>query len=249
MHATRFIESFDGQKLAVHTLGEGRPVVLLHGLFSSAQMNWIGFGHAALLADAGYCAIMPDLRAHGQSAAPHDPANYPRDVLLRDAFAVVEALQLEDFDLVGFSLGARTAVACAMAGMEPRRLALCGMGLQGLSDWQRRGGFFIDAINRFDQIKQGDPAFFAAQFMKQMKVDRVASKLLLEAVEDISTSRLDTVAMPAAIICGEDDRDNGSPQDLAAAMPDAVHIAIPGTHMGCVTKPDLGEAILRFLSN
>ena len=74
------IKSFDGTELAVHRLGEGRPVLLLHGLFSSAQMNWIRFGHAGRVAAAGLEAIMPDLRAHGDSDAPHDPAAYPPDV-------------------------------------------------------------------------------------------------------------------------------------------------------------------------
>ena len=104
------IESFDGTELAIHRVGEGRPVLLLHGLFSSAQMNWIKFGHAAKFAEAGFEAIMPDLRAHGQSGKPHEPAAYPPDVLVRDVAAVVEELGLAEFDLVGFSLGARTAV-------------------------------------------------------------------------------------------------------------------------------------------
>ena len=34
----------DGVELAYHELGRGRPVVLLHGLFSDANMNWIKFG-------------------------------------------------------------------------------------------------------------------------------------------------------------------------------------------------------------
>ena len=46
--------SFDGTELAVHRLGGGRPVLLLHGLFSDAQTNWIRFGHAQRLADAGF---------------------------------------------------------------------------------------------------------------------------------------------------------------------------------------------------
>ena len=76
---------FGGAQLALHRLGAGRPVILLHGLFSSAEMNWIKFGHAQLIADAGFEALMPDLRAHGASAKPHDAASYPPDVLARDA--------------------------------------------------------------------------------------------------------------------------------------------------------------------
>ena len=136
------VAGYAGTRLAVHRLGEGRPVVLLHGLFSSAQVNWIKFGHAARLAEAGFEAIMPDLRAHGQSEAPHDPAAYPPDVLVEDALAVAAALGLTEFDLGGFSLGSRTAVRAVLAGLRPRRLVLGGMGLEGLDQWERRSAFF-----------------------------------------------------------------------------------------------------------
>jgi pimeloyl-ACP methyl ester carboxylesterase len=245
---TKEISAFDGTPLAIHRMGEGRPVLLLHGLFSSAWMNWINFGHAQTLADAGFEAIMPDLRAHGESGAPHDPAAYPHDVLVRDVKAAVDALALKDFDLVGFSLGARTAASCVLAGMTPRKLALCGMGLEGLSGWARRGAFFIDAIDRFEKVKQGDPAYLAVSFMRTMKVDRVAARYLLQAVDDIETSDLSRITMPTAVICGDKDRDNGSPQDLAMALSDGRYREIPGTHMSCVTKPDFGQAIARFLS-
>lgn len=243
------VAAFDGTQLAVHRMGRGRPVLLLHGLFSSAQMNWIQFGHAQRLAEAGFEAIMPDLRAHGESGRPHDPASYPPNVLLRDALSVVAALELDDFDLVGFSLGARTATRCAIAGLQPRRLALCGMGLEGLAAWDRRGGFFIRAIDRFDEIRPGDEDFFAKQFMKTMNVDRVALRLLLESVDDIHAHELAQIGMRTAVICGDKDRDNGSPQDLVGALPDAVFYEVPGTHMGCVTKPELGQAIASFLSD
>ena len=74
---------------------------------TDAPTNWIRFGHAQRLADAGFEAIMPDLRAHGQSAAPHDPAGYPEDVLVKDAQARVGHLGLSNYDLGGFSLGAQ----------------------------------------------------------------------------------------------------------------------------------------------
>ena len=240
--------SFDGTELALHRLGEGRPVVLLHGVFSDAQTNWIRFGHAQRLADAGFEAIMPDLRAHGDSAAPHEPAAYPPDVLVRDAKALIAHLGLEDYDLGGFSLGARTAVRCVLAGLEPRKLVLAGMGLEGLAGWERRAAFFIDAIDRFDAVKHGDPAFLAVSFMKTQKVDRVAARLLLHAVDDTAESELAAVTMPTLVVCGEKDRDNGSPQKLVDALPNAALAEIPGTHMSSVTEPELGEAVVRFLT-
>lgn len=249
-HAIRrqTVHSFDGQPLSVHRIGEGRPVVLLHGLFSSAQMNWIRFGHAARLAEAGFEAIMPDLRAHGQSAAPHDAASYPQGVLVRDAMALAGELGLTDFDLAGFSLGARTAAGAVVSGLTPRRLVLAGMGLSGLAGWGNRLAFFVDAIDRFDEVKHGDPAFMAVSFMKTMKVDRVAARLLLQSVDGLERADLAAIGMKTLVLCGEDDRDNGSPQELVAALPDAVLQTIPGTHMSSVAQPELGEALAAFLT-
>lgn len=245
---TERVASFDGTGLAVHRLGEGKPVVLLHGLFSSAEMNWIKFDHAATLAAAGFEAIMPDLRAHGASDAPHDPAAYPPGVLVSDLQAAVAALGLDEFDLAGFSLGARTAASAVVGGLRPRRLVLAGMGLEGLAGWARRGAFFIDAIDRFEDVPRGDPAYMAVQFMKTMKVDRTAARLLLGAVGDTSPGDLAAITMPTLVLCGEKDRDNGSPQKLVDALPNARLQQVPGTHMSSVTERALGESIAGFLA-
>ncbi len=247
-HRSILLPSFDGTRLAVHRMGSGRPVLLLHGLFSNAQMNWIKFGHAQKLVDAGFEAIMPDLRAHGDSEAPHDPAAYPPDVLARDVAALVGALGLEDFDLVGFSLGSRTSVRGVLGGLTPRKLVLAGMGLEGLTGYGPRSAFFIDAIDRFDDIKRDDPAFMAVSFMKTMKVDRVAARLLLRSVANTSRDQLAALTMPTMVLCGAVDLDNGSAPDLAAVLPDAIYAEIPGTHMSSVTEGALGDALVRFLA-
>lgn len=239
---------FDGAPMAVHRLGKGRPVLLLHGLFSEAGTNWIKYGHAQRLADAGFEAIMPDFRAHGESAKPHEAAAYPSDVLVRDIFALVEELALVDYDLVGFSLGSRTAARSVIAGLEPRRLVLAGMGLEGLAGWNRRSAFFLDAIARFDEVKHGDPAFMAVAFMKTQKVDRVAARLMLESVADTDPAHLEKITMPTLVLCGAKDRDNGDPVRLAEALPDGEHVEIPGTHMSSVSEGALGEAIVDFLT-
>ena len=230
-------------------MGSGRPVMLLHGLFSSAEMNWVRFGHAQKLVDAGFEAIMLDLRGHGTSAKPHDSAAYPPDVLARDVAALVDALELTDFDLVGFSLGSRTAVRAVINGVKPRRLVLSGMGLEGLALWSRRADFFIDAIDRFDQIKRGDPAFMAASFMKTMEVDRDAARLLLQSVADTQPEELAAITMPTMVLCGDQDRDNGSAPKLAELLPDARYVEIPGTHMSSVTEGALGDALVTFLGD
>ena len=244
---TRFA-SFDGTRLAVHVVGKGRPVVLLHGLFSSARMNWIKFGHAERIAALGYAVHMLDFRVHGESEAPHDPARYPANVLVRDLAAMIEYLGLRSYDLGGFSLGARTALhAVAHGAVEPDRLIVGGMGTAGLSDWQKRADHFKRVIDEFDAIPRGDPAYFSMQFLKSQGTDRVAARLLLDSMTDLDPALLGQIAIPALVVCGDADRDNGSAADLADRLPDAVYAEVAGTHMGSVTKPDLGLAIAEWL--
>lgn len=244
-------KSFDDTRLAVHRTGEGRPVILLHGLFSSAHMNWIKWGHDQRLADAGFEAIMMDFRVHGDSEAPQSPYAYPDGVLVRDAVALVDHLGLApgEYDLVGFSLGARTSLhACAKGALEPRRLIACGMGVEGLANWERRAAHFIRVIDEFDTIKPGSPLYTARTFLKSQGTDQVGARLLLGAMDPFDIATLANITMPSAVICGDEDGDNGSGQDLAALLPDAVFIETPGNHLNSVTKPELGEEIVRFLS-
>ena len=223
-------------------------MLLLHGLFSSAQVNWIKYGTAEKLAEADLECIMPDLRAHGQSEALHEADAYPPDVLVGDVLALVASLGLTDYDLAGFSLGARTAVQAVVAGLGPRRLVLGGMGLEGLSGWARRSAHFIDAIDRFGTIERGDPAFVAQAFMKTMNVDRVATRQLLLSVQDVPAEAIAKVTMPTLVVCGAEDGDNGSAPALAEALPDGHYAEVPGNHMSSVTRSEFGEAIARFLA-
>jgi len=244
----RLWKASDGIELAYHELGAGRPVVLLHGLFSDAVMNWIKFGHAARIARDGFRVIMPDLRAHGLSGRPHEPEYYPPGVLARDLRELIAQLGLTDFDLGGFSLGARTTVEGIGEGLRPRRAVLGGAGLEGLRHWQRRKHFFLEAIELFDRVPRGDPHWLSIQFMKSQKVDRVSAGLLLESFADAFMEWLQAFTMPTLVVCGSEDDDNGSAADLAAALPDAIFREVPGTHMSSVTRPELGEAIAAFLS-
>lgn len=243
---------FGGAQLALYRIGpesdEGRPVILLHGLFSSAEVNWVKFGTAAQLAAAGFTCWMPDLRAHGASAAPHDPAAYPPDVLVRDLEALVAHIGATDYDLVGFSLGSRTAARGVLAGLTPRRLVLAGMGLEGLAGWQKRNAFFADVIDRFGTIRPGDPAYLSQQFMKTMRTDAAATRLLLGTMADTEPAALAGITMPTLVLCGTEDNDNGSADRLVEVLPNATRASIPGTHMSSVTKPDLGAALVAFLA-
>jgi pimeloyl-ACP methyl ester carboxylesterase len=238
----------DGVDLVWHETGQGRPAILLHGLFSDANMNWIKFGHAERIAAAGFRVIMPDLRAHGMSGKPHGAQFYPKGVLARDVRELVDHLGLSDFDLGGFSLGARTTVEAVGEGLKPRRAVLGGAGLEGLRHWQRRKAFFLEAIDLFDRVQRGDPHWLSIQFMKSQGVDCVAARHLLESFEDTFMDWLQAFAMPTLVVCGSEDEDNGSAEELAEALPNAQFREVPGTHMSSVTKPEFGKTIAAFLA-
>jgi pimeloyl-ACP methyl ester carboxylesterase len=67
-------------------MGDGRPLVLLHG-FTSTALQRIHHGPAVTIAEHGHRVILPDLRGHGDSARPHDPVSYPPDGLADDGRA------------------------------------------------------------------------------------------------------------------------------------------------------------------
>lgn len=233
--------------LVWHELGAGRAVLLLHGLFSTADMNWIRFGHAAAIAARGFRVIMPDLRAHGESGKPHAAACYPPDILARDGAALLAHLGLGDYDLGGYSLGARTALRMVVAGERPRRLVIAGMGLEGLLDTGARAGHFRRILINAGSFARGSPEWMAEAFLKTTGGDPKALLPLLDSFVDTAEAELAAIAMPTLILSGREDHDNGSHEALARLLPDAHHVEVPGNHMSAVTKPDLGRAIADFL--
>jgi pimeloyl-ACP methyl ester carboxylesterase len=245
---THLFTASDGAELTWYELGEGRPVLLLHGLFSDAATNWIKFGHAAELAKRGFRAIMPDLRAHGRSENPHDSASYPPDILALDGLALIEHLGLEDYDLGGYSLGARTAVRMAILGAAPRRLVVGGMGLSGLLETGDRADHFRDILTGLGTHQRGSPEWLAEAFLKTTGGDPEALLPLLGSFVDSTEAELRAIRVPTLVLQGAEDDDNGSAEDFARLLPDARFVEVPGNHMSAVTKPDLGRAMADFLA-
>ena len=94
-------------KLFFRQLGEGKPVVILHGLLGLSD-NWITFARQ-LASD--FKVYIPDLRNHGQS--PHDPVfNY--NVLVEDLLELIKDQGLKNVDLIGHSLGGKMAMLFAL---------------------------------------------------------------------------------------------------------------------------------------
>ena len=238
----------DGIELAYRETGTGRPVVLIHGYFSTATVNWIRYGHAAKIVERGFRLILPDLRGHGDSAKPHDPMFYPRDVLADDGLALVEHLQLKDYDLGGYSLGARTTVRMLVRGATPKRAIVSGMGLEGILNTADRGGYFHNILTNLGKHKPGSAEWLSEAFMKTVGGDPVALLNILNTFADTPREALERITTPTLVLSGAEDNDNGSAEALAAALPHGRYVAVPGNHMTAVTKPQLGTAIADFLA-
>jgi pimeloyl-ACP methyl ester carboxylesterase len=245
----QYFQGRDGAKLAYREIGEGRPLVLIHGFFSSASVNWVRYGHAAKIAARGYRLVMPDLRGHGDSARPHDASAYPPDVLADDGFALIEHLGLTDYDLGGYSLGGRTTVRMLARGATPARAIVAGAGWEGIVNTAGRGAHFRHILTNLGTFERGSADWMAEAFLKTVGGDPVALLHVLDTFVDTPWKDLGRIETPTLVLMGSDDHDTGSGEDLAAALPHGRYAVIPGNHMSAVTKPELGTAIADFLGD
>jgi pimeloyl-ACP methyl ester carboxylesterase len=237
----------DGARLAYREMGEGRVLVLIHGFFSTALVNWVRYGHAAKIAAQGYRVIMPDLRGHGDSAKPHDPAAYPPDVLVDDGFALIEQLGLTHYDLGGYSLGGRTTLRMLARGAAPLRAIVAGMGLEGMLHTSGRGDYFRRVLGNPGSFARGTSEWMTDAFLKTVGGDPVALGNVLRTFVDTPFEALAGIDTPTLVLVGADDDDNGSAEALAAALPAGRYSVVPGNHMSAVTKPQLTAAMIEFL--
>lgn len=150
-----FIDSHDDTLLFVKDWGRGRPVILIHGWPLSAD-TFDDLGMA--IANAGMRAIAYDRRGFGRSEHPWDGHDY--DSLSDDLAAVMDAVNVEDATLVGFSMGGGE-VARYMSRHEGANVSQCIL----ISS-------VLPFMMRTDDNPQGvDPAIFE-EMAGEMRADR-----------------------------------------------------------------------------
>jgi pimeloyl-ACP methyl ester carboxylesterase len=242
-------ESFttaDGVKLSYRVEGDGRPVIMLHGFLANARFNFIEPGITAQIVAAGFQAIMIDFRGHGGSDAPLDPGLYPPDILAQDAEDFIASPGLSDYDLVGYSLGARTAVRMLLRGARPRRCVLGGMGDSGVIGSTARVAFFEDAINKGEAGAFPQAAKVVQALIARAQMDPQVALNVLRSQIQTEQAPLAAIDTPILCVSGVDDHDNGSAEGLAKFFPNARALRIRGNHLSAVNT-ELGKAIVSFL--
>lgn len=217
------------------------PVVLVHGMASSFDLNWRRTGLADLLADAGREVVPVDLLGHGSAPAPREPEAYA-DLTAR----VVDVLPDGPVDAVGFSLGAHVLLEAARD--EPGRfgrLVLGGVGDTLLGSQDREP--LAVALEAGDPGAPGILGLFV-RLAEGSGTDPLALAALLRRPSvPLTEDDLGRVACPVLLVLG--DRDHAWPADrLLAAFPDARLEALKGVdHFATPTDFGFLDATLEFL--
>ncbi len=246
--AVSFFSGRDGVRLAYREVGQGRPLILLHGITGDATL-WLRHGQAQTIAARGHRVIMPDFRGHGRSAKPHDASAYPLDVLTDDGFALVEHLGVDDYDLGGYSLGARIVVRMLVRGATPGRAVVGGQGLhEVLGIGGGAGSFLRRAFAGPDTSEPGSPEEQAARRLRSSGEDPVALLHVLDSVVATPAEPLGHVRVPTLVAVGSDDERAHLADELVAALPRGIRAVVPGDHRTAAAAPEFVAAIADFLA-
>jgi len=230
--------------------GEGEPVVLIHGFASTKEVNWVQPGWVAALTRAGRRAIALDIRGHGQSSKLYDPAEYHTHKMAADVAALIAHLGLGRADLMGYSMGARIAAFVAVDHPgRVRSVTLGGLGIH-LVDGIGLPETIADALEAPSLSAVSDPQgrMFRA-FAEQTGSDLAALAACIRGSrQTLPGDRLAAIRAPVLVAVGTKDAVAGSAQALAALIPGAEALDIPGRdHMLAVGDKVFKAGALKFL--
>jgi pimeloyl-ACP methyl ester carboxylesterase len=241
----------DGVEIAFIDEGEGEPIVLVHGFASNKEVNWVVPGWLTTLTGAGRRAIAIDNRGHGESSKLCDPAAYHSAIMAEDVRALLDHLDLPRADVMGYSMGARITAFLALAHPERVRAAvLGGLGIRlvegvGLPD------SIADALEAPSLAEVTDPtAYMFRAFAEQTKSDlRALAACMRGSRQTLSRAEAGRIAVRVLVAVGSKDPIAGAPQPLAALIPGAKELVIPGRdHMLAVGDRVFKTVVLEFLA-
>lgn len=250
--AVSFFTGRDGVRLAYRELGEGRPLILLHGASGGGAL-WLHRGQAEAFAEAGRRVILPDFRGQGLGDKPRDAAAYPADVLTDDALALLDHLALSgadaDYDLGGYSLGARVVVRMLVRGATPRRAVVAGQGMRQILGFGGGVGQMLRRIvTATEPPEPGSSDEKTAAWLAAAGDDPVALLHAIDSVVATPAEALGGVQVPVLVAMGTEDERLESVDALVEALPNATRATVPGDHARAASAPEFVAAVLEFLT-
>jgi len=197
----KFVET-NGVKLHTVIIGEGEPLILLHGF----PDFWFGWKNVILGLKKDYKLIIPDMRGYNLSDKPKGVNNYKMDVLVEDIKGLIGALNLGNIFLAGHDWGG--VVAWAFAEKYPklvRKLAILNAPHMKIfqerlrSDKkQQKASFYI-----FEFLKPDGEKFLFKDDFKWLKFAVFEGLINKKGFTDFDKKKyLEAWAKPGAILGG-----------------------------------------------
>jgi len=238
-------------EIAYEVIGHGRPILLIHGFASNANVNWRDTGWVHKLEQAGRRVILIDNRGHGASEKLYDVEDYGAPLMAADAVALLNHLGLARVDVMGYSMGARiTAFMTINHGNFVDRAIFAGLGInmvKGVGDPEPVAQA-LEAEN-IDDIANAGARMFRL-FAEQTKSDlKALAACMRSSRQKITPTQLATVKAPVLVAVGTDDGIAGSASELCSLIPAAQVLDIPGRdHMKAVGDRIFKQGVVDFLS-
>jgi len=223
--------TFDAKGVLIHYLvqGNGEAVVLIHGLYSSAAINWEAPGIVAALA-RDHEVIALDLPGHGRSDKPDDPNAYGRQ-MMEDVVLLLDHLKLRRAHIVGYSMGGM--VALKLVAEHPDRVVSAVLGGMG---WLREGG----GLQRLWEHLPMGPG-------------RSTPAVCVTSIGELALSdaSLRAITTPVIVVVGDRDPVRGLyVVPLQAVRRDWPVITIDGAgHLNCILKPQFKDEIVKWVDD
>jgi pimeloyl-ACP methyl ester carboxylesterase len=231
--------------------GEGEPILLVHGFASSKNVNWVYPTWVSELKKNGRRVIALDNRGHGDSAKLYDAAQYDIAIMSGDIVALMDHLNIDRADVMGYSLGSR--MTAVLARSQPQRLRsaiLGGIGI-GLIEGGGPGENVAAALEApsLDEVTDPVGRTFRA-FADQTRSDRRALAACLRGSRRLMTrDEAAGIAVPVLIAVGTSDEIAGSAAALGNIIPGSQVLDIPNRdHMRAVGDKVYKTGVLEFLS-
>ena len=249
---TYFVTASDGRDIAYDCMGEGPPVVLIHGFGANRNITWSNTNWYQTILRAEHKLVAIDCRGHGESDKPHDPEDYDEGRMAMDVIAVLAALEIPEVDVMGYSMGGQLALRLMHdAPGRVRRAVLGGIGERYFHPSKERAETIAKALTARDASKITDPvAREFRTFCEKAGDDLQAMAACIRRPGHAFTpEELHALPQKVLVVCGEQDDWAGSPEVLARAFADGQALVVPKrNHHSTVGDRAYKDAVVAFLA-